>query len=141
MAQPTESLRLFSSMVALLALLAPACASEGVLEAQSFDCAAGECAASTTPNGEDPHAFCDDQDPCTTDANCTPCSTLPAEDQDAYHCTADQDLPDFCAGHLGCIHVLLTTPAGVTNSCFPVAGAADLHAGVCRFGTCVENGG
>jgi hypothetical protein len=139
MAPTTSNLRLFLSMGALLALLAPGCASEGVLEASEPECSSGDCLTSTTPDGEDPHAFCDDQDPCTTDANCTPCSTLPAADQDAYHCTADQDLPDFCAGHLGCIHVLLTTPPGVTNSCFPVAGDADLHAGVCWFGTCVDN--
>jgi hypothetical protein len=43
MAPTTQSLRLFSSMVALLALLAPGCASESVLEAEEPECSSGDC--------------------------------------------------------------------------------------------------
>jgi hypothetical protein len=119
--------------------LAPGCAVDTTLaEAQSPDCIAGEgCAA---PSGDDPASFCDDDNPCTTDVNCTPCSTLPAAERDMYHCTADADLPALCAGRTGCAHVPLTTPPEQSNDCFPVAGAADVHAGVCRAGTCAENG-
>jgi hypothetical protein len=136
----SSRLRITFAMGAILALLTPACVAEGVLEAQQAECASGDCLGTTTPDGDDPFTFCDDHDPCTTDANCTPCSTVPAAEQDEYHCTADQDLPSFCEGRTGCVHVPMTTPAGVSDSCFPVADSTDLHAGVCRAGTCVENG-
>jgi hypothetical protein len=124
----------------LLSLLAPACGSAGLLEAQALDCAApGGCAEGQALDGESPTDFCDDHDPCTDDVDCTPCSAVPEDKHDIYHCTADADLPPLCAGRTGCVHVALTTPAGQVDSCFPVAGTAELHAGVCRAGACVEN--
>jgi hypothetical protein len=83
--------------------------------------------------------FCDDHNPCTSDVNCTPCNSLPPEEHDIHHCTPDEELPSFCRDQTGCVHVDLTTPPQQINSCFPVADASDLHAGVCREGTCVEN--
>jgi len=90
-------------------------------------------------NGSEAATFCDDCNPCTTDVNCTPCSTLPEAERDIYHCTPDLDLPAACVGHLGCVHLPLTTPAGQTDDCFPVVDTTLPHAGVCRVGRCDEN--
>jgi hypothetical protein len=114
----------------VLAALAPACAVDAIDQGAE---------PASAPEGDDPASFCDDQNPCTADANCTPCSALPRAQRDIYHCTPDRELPPFCAGKTGCVHVDLTTPAGQRNDCFPVAGDADLHAGVCRAGVCAEN--
>jgi len=54
-------------------------------------------------------------------------------------CTADDELPPFCAGRTGCVHAPLTTPEEQSNDCFPVAGDPDLHAGACLSGVCVDN--
>ncbi len=124
-----------------LCLLAPACAADPLLQAQSDDCANGDCSAGPSSNGDDPANFCDDENPCTDDANCTPCSTLPAAERDIYHCTADDELPAFCAGKTGCVHVAWSDPPGQVDGCFPVAGAAEPHPGMCRVGRCVENDG
>src|SRR5512140_1906107 len=102
-----------------LLLAAPACAPESVLEARSFDCAEGaDCASPFALDPEDPRTFCDDQNPCTEKANCTPCSALPPEQRDMDHCTPDAELPPFCEGRSGCVHVPRTTPAGQINDCF-----------------------
>lgn len=127
-------------VAAALTLLTPGCAAEDVTEARFLDCApGGGCAHEPALDGQDPATFCDDHDPCTTDVDCTPCSAVPPGERDIYHCTADEDLPELCAGRAGCVHVPLTTPAGQADSCFPVADAADAHPGVCRAGRCVEN--
>jgi hypothetical protein len=131
----------WAGAVLVLSLSASGCTAEtAVAEAQSPDCAAaGECTADPTTDGEDPASFCDDHNPCTDDVNCTPCSALEPPDRNIHRCTADADLPALCAGRTGCVHEPLTTPAGQIDDCFPVAGAADLHAGVCRAGRCAEN--
>ncbi len=87
---------------------------------------------------DEPAGFCDDCNPCTADANCTPCSALPRAERDMYHCTPDDEVPAFCAGHTGCVHVPLATATEQSNSCFPVADDADLHSGACRAGVCVD---
>ncbi len=116
--------------LSLLAALAPACAVDAVDQIVE---------QASAPAGDDPASFCDDQNPCTADANCTPCSALPRAQRDMYHCTPDGELPPFCAGKTGCVHVDLTTPADQRNDCFPVAGAGELRAGVCRAGMCVDD--
>jgi hypothetical protein len=136
---PRVRLRLSFAAGAVLTLWLPACAPDGVLEAEERDCATTGACADPLLEGDDPATLCDDHDPCTTDADCTPCSTLSPSEQDLYHCTADGDLPPFCAGRTGCVHVPLTTPAGQIDSCFPVAGASDLRSGVCRAGACVDD--
>lgn len=83
-------------------------------------------------------AFCDDDNPCTVDANCTPCSSLPPEQRDIYHCTEDTAVPSWCITS-GCAHMPVTTPDGQVNDCFPVSDADPLRAGVCRNGACVDN--
>jgi len=139
---PRRSPRVLAWAAVLASLAAPGCAPEdGVDEARLLDCAdqAGCAQHDAARDADDPRAFCDDHDPCTADANCTPCSALPPDERDIYHCTEDEDLPVFCAGRTGCVHVPMTTPAGQINSCFPVADAADGHSGVCRAGRCVDN--
>jgi hypothetical protein len=122
-----------------VALIAPACAPESVAVVRDSVCEPSGCAPAPAEDGDDPAKFCDDHNPCTTDANCTPCTSLPPEQRDIYHCTADIELPGFCEGKTGCVHVAMTTPGEKINTCFPVAGDADLHSGVCRAGTCAEN--
>jgi hypothetical protein len=136
--------RLFSlwGAAAILCLVAPGCAAEIVVEGATPGGAGTDReAVSPACSGDDPQSFCDDCNPCTDEANCTPCSTLPPSQQDIYHCTPDEELPGFCIGRTGCVHVPMTTPAGQTASCFPVADAADPHAGVCDAGTCVDDEG
>jgi hypothetical protein len=118
----------------LLALVAAGCSAEVLVERPAAERAPVEGRAC---DGDDPDTFCDDCNPCTAKANCTPCSALPETDRDIHRCTADEELPAFCTGRTGCYHVPLTTPAGQSNDCFPVAGAADLEPGVCRAGVCV----
>jgi hypothetical protein len=100
-------------------------------------------AEETLCNGDDPACFCDDGNPCTTDVNCTPCSTLPSSERDIDHCTPDDELPPACNGETGCVHVAQTTPPAQIDDCFPVLGASDVdgdaHAGVCRSGVCVDD--
>jgi hypothetical protein len=120
-------------------LLFAGCSAEDVSTARAANCDAGECVRDPVLDGADPQTFCDDHNPCTEDANCTPCSSLPAGEHDIFHCTADDELPSSCAGKTGCVHEPLTTPAGQRNACFPVADAASLEAGVCDRGTCVAN--
>ncbi len=127
---------------ALLCLCAVGCVSEIVVDTPAVDGAdPAEQVADPACAGTDPQTFCDDCNPCTEKANCTPCSTLPPAEQDIYHCTADEELPGFCVGRTGCVHVPLTTPPGQSASCFPVAGAETLHPGVCRAGTCADDAG
>ncbi len=123
---------------ALLTLVAAGCAAE-VLVAGPAD--GTMPAAAPACDGDDPATFCDDCNPCTAKANCTPCSSLPAAEQDIQHCTADEELPAFCAGRTGCFRVPLTTPAGQSDDCFPVADAAEARPGVCRAGVCVGDPG
>jgi len=123
---------------ALLALVGAGCAASVLVEGQEAAAGAPAVAASAC-DGEDPATFCDDCNPCTAKANCTPCSALPEAERDIYHCTADEELPAFCAGRLGCYHIPLTTAEGQSDDCFPVAGADDPHAGACRAGVCVDD--
>lgn len=92
-------------------------------------------------SGTDPENFCDDCNPCTADANCTSCDTIPPP-HTIYNCTPDEKLPTFCNGvPYGCWHKVLTD--SVDNSCFPVQGSGmtdDLHPGRCCVGVCSENG-
>ncbi|APR87786.1 hypothetical protein A7982_13135 [Minicystis rosea] len=126
----------------LIGIVAAGCSGNDggeIEEARLGSCASPECAGEAACNGDAVESFCDDCNPCTVDANCTPCSALPAEERDLRHCTMDEDLPPFCAGHTGCVHLPLTTPAFQINACFPVANDPDLHAGACQAGVCVEN--
>jgi hypothetical protein len=98
-------------------------------------------------------ATCDDQQPCTVDIQCTPCSAVPeAIRYIKATCTPDEELSPFCfdmeSGALlysGCTHFIQDpTPVGVTDACFPVKFPADpdseAHSGVCSaMGVCVEN--
>ncbi|MFT3774383.1 MAG: hypothetical protein QM820_54180 [Minicystis sp.] len=118
-------------LLVVLCLAAAACGAEVETSAVS-DLSGAEAAA-------EPPTSCDDDNPCTADANCTPCSALPEALWDIHHCTSEDELPPFCAGRTGCVHVPLTTPAAQINDCFPVAGDPDLHAGACLAGVCVEN--
>jgi hypothetical protein len=122
-----------------LGLIALGCHSEVVDEATFASCAGGECGIEPACDGDSPEMFCDDCDPCTIDANCTPCSALPVEQRSMRQCTPDEELPAFCAGRTGCAHVAVTTPEGQRNACFPVKGDPELHPGTCWKGTCVEN--
>lgn len=115
------------------------CGGEAVLEAEAASCEGEACLAAPGCDGEATDGFCDDCNPCTADANCTPCSALPPAQRDMRRCTADDDLPAFCAGKVGCVHVPLTTATEVRNVCFPVAGDPEIHPGVCLRGVCVEN--
>ncbi len=129
--------RLPIALTSLLLLVAAAgCAPESDVDAVPLDSSEGQSLAA-----DDPGASCDDGNPCTAKADCTPCSTVPPEARDTLHCTPDDELPPFCAGRTGCVQVPLTTPAGQVDSCFPVVGASDAHAGSCRAGLCVENEG
>jgi hypothetical protein len=138
-------LALAGILLAGLALAAlPACVGAPAPEVTEVACSpASSCPTEPQPacTGDDPATFCDDENPCTVDVNCTPCSELPAWQHDIYHCTADEELPELCTGHAGCFHAPQTTPAGQVDDCFPVAEAASPHAGSCRVGVCVENGG
>ncbi len=128
-----------ASLLPLAASLAwlPSCTAEVLFDDLPANAAP---AAAPTCDGTDPANSCDDCNPCTVKANCTPCSSLPEAERNTQPCTADEDLPAFCAGHTGCYQVPLTTPAGQIDDCFPVAGAAELYAGSCRAGVCVANG-
>ncbi len=112
-----------------------------VEEAWQASCASPTCDGTPACDGASAENFCDDCNPCTADANCTPCSALPLEDRDLHHCTMDDELPPFCAGRTGCVHVAPpTTPPQQINDCFPVAGDPDsCNAGACQAGVCVEN--
>jgi hypothetical protein len=131
----TSSLPCLLALV--LALVPTACTAEVLVEAPATEIGAST-AADPACQGDDPATFCDDCNPCTEKANCTPCSALPASERDIYHCTADEELPGFCAGRTGCFHVPLTTPEGQSASCFPVADATEARAGVCDVGRCVD---
>ena len=124
------------SAALLVVLVAGGCAGEVLVEGPG-----SEASPDTGPtcDGDDPANFCDDCNPCTAKANCTPCSSLPEAEQDIYHCTADAELPAFCAGRTGCYRVPLTTPPGQIDDCFPVAGADEPQPGSCRAGVCVDN--
>jgi len=91
-------------------------------------------------NGGDPNS-CDDRNPCTTDVNCTPCSSLPPTQQTLGTCTCDGEIPPDCVGLSGCKHFPTTTPTGQVNDCFPVAPGFDagLVSGVCSAGVCTPN--
>lgn len=117
-----------------LALASAACGSEVASRTEAVS-----LGASVACDGDDPEGFCDDCNPCTVDANCTPCSELPRDERDMHRCTPDDELPPFCAGKRGCVHLPVSTPPRQINDCFPVDGDPDLHPGVCRSGTCVEN--
>jgi hypothetical protein len=133
---PLSSRRSFvPALLALLCLAAAGCSVELVDDAVEASCAGSSCAEDQAPSGD----TCDDGDPCTADADCTPCSALPPSERSDGRCTPDDELPAFCEGKTGCVHAPMTTPAGQVDSCFPVAGDADLHAGACRAGVCVEN--
>jgi hypothetical protein len=123
------------------ALSASACTASRVAEARSFDCVEGtDCESGEIAcDGDDPATFCDDCNPCTADANCTPCDELPVAIRDARHCNVSGSMPAFCAGKTGCVHVAMTTPAEVQNSCFPVADEGPVRAGVCNTGVCIAN--
>ena len=129
----------------VISVVAAGCSDSGggggadVERAWQASCASPACAGEPACDGEAPASFCDDCNPCTVDANCTPCSTLPPAERDIRHCTMDDELPPFCEGRTGCAHVPRTTPASQINDCFPVAGDPDLHAGACQAGVCVEN--
>jgi hypothetical protein len=126
--------------IAALALSLAACAgADPTFDAEPVIAAPGDPSSDLACTGDDPASFCDDCNPCTTDANCTPCSALPAAERDIYHCTADDELPAFCAGRTGCVHVPFSTPAGQIDDCFPVVESVDLHAGACLAGVCVDN--
>lgn len=122
-----------------IGLIAAGCNHEIVDEATLASCADGDCGIDPACDGDSPAMFCDDCNPCTADANCTPCSALPPERREMRQCTPDDELPAFCAGRTGCVHVAVTTPEGQRNACFPVAGDPELQAGVCWAGTCVED--
>jgi hypothetical protein len=127
-----------TSMVWVCALSA-ACGPEDVVSAVQKDCVDSLCSDLNDCDGDDPEAFCDDCNPCTTDVNCTPCSALAPADRNIHSCTEDAELDAICAGELGCVHASLTTPVAQINACFPVAGALELHSGACLEGVCVEN--
>lgn len=139
---------LLARPIALVGLVLASVVAAGCVQGPPSELTAGACSpASSCPDepqpacaGDDPATFCDDCNPCTVDMNCTPCSTLLPAERDIDHCTADEELPELCAGHAGCVHVAETTPAGQINDCFPVAVDPDLHAGVCRAGACVDDG-
>ena len=126
-----ERLRAPLYAAALLGLLAPGCTNEVVVDEA--------IQGSTACESDEPASFCDDCNPCTADANCTPCSALPRAERDIHHCTPDDEMPAFCAGHTGCVHMPLADAAEESNGCFPVAGGADLHSGTCRAGVCVDD--
>lgn len=134
------------------------CAPEALTSARQSECVGDDSAAdegihpSALPrkcsevndcDGDDPEDFCDDCNPCTVDANCTPCSSLAAAERSFRTCTEDAELSAVCAGpdgpRTGCVHAPLTTKTVQIDTCFPVADAIDLHAGVCDVGRCVEN--
>jgi hypothetical protein len=101
-----------------------------------------------TCNGDDVSNFCDDCNPCTDDANCTPCDRLPPGVKPSiYTCggwlygPGDQLSPicfnaDGIIAATGCQHRGTTTPPGQSNSCFPRVDAE--ATGVCRDGACVK---
>jgi len=75
---------------------------------------------------------CDDCNQCTVDNWCDP---------DKW----TGFIPPWCArvasaGVAVCVHDAISTPERQTNDCFPIDHAANVKAGKCCLGACVDNG-